>query len=1572
MVQKQIGRSQLKIFLIFQDIYQILWFFRQPFLKIGKKTAKQITTLPIFFSFLFMYLGILQISLETRNSSIIKNYPFLLANNSIPQKFETFYFQLLDENSPLLEDWEKIQYENLPIEEEVGEVATGDSRFLIEGINESIPIGGEEERSTPPYTTPWSPLIPENILDEVQGDSVLDRSILQGQDLIELIKSGTSLFKDPDFFKTTYKFFDEGFSGKVDPQLDQEVRCAATSNLGTLRQDFRKTFNQSLRENIFLSDSFREEFQMKKTNDQIPWKIEGFLKESSQDYLLENFFEKIDENRFAPTSEEEEKKIILPSASEEEMLMLPLTSDSETEIEMSTSDSETEIEMSTSESKTEIEMSTSESKTEIEMSTSDSEMEMSIYEKDLTLIELIQKNYNQFKKSNELFQIKNLSDKQAKLCMELIYTYPLNFLKDFHNFIFDHSLTEVPFGTTFDNVQENILWGHLPDFSPPNFPDPLDTQKVEVIDPSASEAGFKDSGASAQLGLLAQDDFDFQFQSDFPTHTQKAGVVIAQDVIQEDSSYFSSSSIWFQKFFSTSEKETLGWIFWNLEKPKGEQKIVHILSKRKLSGYFVPDLRTSELFKLKKKTLIQITSSSPFLSQNYQTLSTIQKNFKYKYQHHLKKIEYPLNQFFEVREKVNNYSWSLLFFLSTGWVFASLFKDLYKKYGKEILESCIDFLQRAGIFEDVQWIKEELGMAKIDKGYRGIRHQGKKIQHLIGLNRKNIILQVSDMIWFLKTKKLKASFLGLGDRFVLGTLNAYLGSFLLGFQKQSPRLKTKPKGFLFAGPPGTGKTLLVQAIAGETGVPVVTQSGGLLQNPRQRGRGARTVQKLFRRAREIAPCIVFIDEVDGIGARRQYMPLDIHGRFDFIEFLESETYGNPPENKKFTIQRRPEFYDDNDHYWKEPEFTQTIQSPRIPIEVLQDAQSARSILKEQLNILTQLLIEMDGINPLDDILIIGATNRLDILDPALLRPGRFQQILTFCLPDYKSRIDLFKLYTKSSKIGVQNISWDFFSKRTHGLSSADIASIVFASELTAIEKNSPHTLETLERGIDLITSFPSDPSLLRFQKSCIFFQNKIDWFFSKNFCFSFKDFCPIHPMLEGSPTSFDCGAQANAVAGPSGRAGLKGASAKLKLRRGFKLPKDSGSVGRRGDWETKSTFGEVDQKSEDLGGPSGNSAEARGNFFSFSPIMLRFEIKKDALSSFRLQERSSHFNNLSLIPLIQPTIPPFRPFFPPCSFEIETSTLLRNCYYNIGKMIWFFCLPEMNFIPSISLWDRPKNFRFLFLNKKLLEFDEFDQKLFPRKEIEKRFLSFFGGKAVESLFIFLPLNKIKSSQLANLHQHPLNLICLNNQIEQSNFSIEDDMQTAQALLKLMIEKWYFYLERISLEKFHPILENVNSSEYQELETDQLINHSFFDEMLIEIDMRNQLSNNEQKLSYQAWWMKKVVTRLNYQYFDYLKWSRIYLSDPLTSVRNVEWVEPDEFYHTIVRIPGYCMTWTDFLENGRFAISNLLFLQGFNIAFITLRQFSEFIDYLADYFLRIESLRETDFKYKIQTFFIAIL
>ena len=911
--------------------------------------------------------------------------------------------------------------------------------------------------------------------------------------------------------------------------------------------------------------------------------------------------------------------------------------------------------------------------------------------------------------------------------------------------------------------------------------------------------------------------------------------------------------------------------------------------------------------------------------------------------------------FFEFRENWNNYSWSILFFLSSGWLFINLFKNLYKKYAKELVESGIDFLKRAGILDDVQWLKEELGMAPIDKGYRGIRHPGiqrKKFKNIIGLEHKHMISQVSEMVWFLKTKKLMKStaidpfiqvILLLSrhyDLLITKTIQTRLmknwsasltqaPSYQLRVREISPsyviiqenlrilfpesktyqsveispqqketlrpfrfrlekikieetglppkiqtesldlalknRNPIKPKGFLLTGPPGTGKTLLVQAIAGETSVPVVTQSGGLLQNPRLRGKGARTLHKLFLRAREIAPCIIFIDEIDGIGTRRQFLPshIDIYGRYDPIEWLEEGSFAPPKmdDPTQLPLQRRAEFLDDHDPYWEEPEFTQMVQSARIPIDVLQDLQFSRGARSEQLIMLTQLLIELDGLHSLENILVIGATNRLEILDPALMRPGRFQRILRFHLPNYHTRINLLKLYTHGSKIGIENISWDYFSKRTYGLSSADIASIVFASELTAIQQSKTHTFETLERGIDLITSFPSDPVMFRLKAVLRFLENSIHEFFSKNGFYS--------QIWEGSASSQTV------------------ASAQMP---------SPGAI-----WTQKT-------------GP--------GGFISMA----------------RMQ---------------------------------ETSNIYRNCYYNIGKLVVLFCLQIMMPFSSayIRLWIRPKNFRFFFFNKNY-EFDEFDQKMFSRKEIEKRLFAFFGGKAAESLFIFLPLHPF--SLETYFHFDPT-FISIHNSLEQSNFGMDSEIQAAQSLLKLMVEKWYFYLERIATEKFHPILENANLWEYSEKEI--LLNKALVDEIIIDLDMRNRLSKNEQKYSYQTWWMKKVATQLNYRAWSAkltLHWSRIYLSDPEDSAQNIEWVAPDEYFHTILRTRPYCMAWTHFLENGRFAISNLLLLQSFNTVFKTLRSFSEFMDFLADYFLRYECIRENEFQTKMDQFFRYLL
>nr|AYC65717.1 Cell division protein FTSH [Udotea sp. TZ0819] len=873
------------------------------------------------------------------------------------------------------------------------------------------------------------------------------------------------------------------------------------------------------------------------------------------------------------------------------------------------------------------------------------------------------------------------------------------------------------------------------------------------------------------------------------------------------------------------------------------------LSVRRMSGYLYPDVE--KVKHIRRLSIMDIPIYS-FNNENFIQLKNNEtQKFKFiflpfKPRYHdqtLKNLGLVFDrQFFELREYVNKYSLSLLFFFSSGWLFIHIFKNIHKKYAKEIVEACIDLLKHAGILYDVKWIKEELGMAPINKGYRGIRNHRKKLKNVIGLNY--LILKICEMTWFLKTKKLLyINF----DPFI---------HFCIFISKKTKKNESdiytevfpnylKQKGFLLTGPPGTGKTLLVQAIAGESRVPVVTQSGGLLQNPKLRGKGANTIYKLFARAREISPCIIFIDELDGIGVRRQFLPTNI-GSYDIIPFLESCDKALPPKIFQTKIKRREEFYDDLDPYWKEPEFTQIPQSFQIPIDVLQDIQSFYLAKKEQVSMLTQLLIELDGVKPLDNIIIISATNQFENLDPALLRPGRFQYILKFYLPNFTIRKNLFKFYIRSSKIGIKNISWDYFSKRTYSLTSATIAAIISVSELTAIQKSIEHTFTTLERGINLITSITSNELTFRLKSIFINLRKLNQIFFSKN------------------------------------------------------------------------------------------------NFYSLNS------------SSQTLTSNSIKLTKLDLN---------------------ETAYILRNCYYNIGKMLIVFLLqPEelMNLDPYITFWERPRNFRFIFFIKHFNEFLEIEQKKISRIEIEKKFVILFGGKAGESLCIFLPLQKFLKKIVLN-YFHP-DFVLFKNNLEQSNFGLDGEIQIAQNLIKFMIEKWYFYSEKIATEKFHPIFETSNLIEYYlEKEKEIFLSQIFVDEMIIDLDMRNTLSQIEQKQSYQAWWMKKISTKLNYieNRYHWLVWSRIYLSNPQSSIQNIEWVSPDEYFHTVLRTPPYCMAWSHFMENRRFAIENLLFLQAFNAVFRALDQFYEFFDILADYLLRYENLTEKELQSKIYQFFLLL-
>jgi len=193
-----------------------------------------------------------------------------------------------------------------------------------------------------------------------------------------------------------------------------------------------------------------------------------------------------------------------------------------------------------------------------------------------------------------------------------------------------------------------------------------------------------------------------------------------------------------------------------------------------------------------------------------------------------------------------------------------------------------------------------------------------------------------------------------------------------------------PKGVLLVGPPGTGKTLLAKAVAGEAAVPFFTISGSDFVEMFV-GVGASRVRDLFRQAREKAPCIVFIDEIDAVGRARG----------------------------------KTQFQGGND---------------------------------ERENTLNQLLVEMDGFSTDKGVILMAATNRPDILDSALLRPGRFDRQISIDPPDLKGRAQIFKVHLKKLKLSDE-VTPEILSEMTPGFAGADIANICNEAALVAARRN---------------------------------------------------------------------------------------------------------------------------------------------------------------------------------------------------------------------------------------------------------------------------------------------------------------------------------------------------------------------------------------------------------------------------------------------------------------------------------------------------------------------------------------
>lgn len=216
-----------------------------------------------------------------------------------------------------------------------------------------------------------------------------------------------------------------------------------------------------------------------------------------------------------------------------------------------------------------------------------------------------------------------------------------------------------------------------------------------------------------------------------------------------------------------------------------------------------------------------------------------------------------------------------------------------------------------------------------------------------------------------------------------------------------------PRGVLLVGPPGTGKTLLARAVAGEANVPFYSISGSEFVEMFV-GVGAGRVRDMFKKAKQTAPCIIFIDEIDAVGRQR------------------GTGMGGGHDEREQTLN--------------------------------------------------QLLVEMDGFSGNEGIIVLAATNRADVLDPALLRPGRFDRQIQVANPDKRARSEILKVHARNKRF-APDVNFDNIAHRTPGFSGAELANVLNEAALLAV-RQSHHliTMADIDEAVDRVMGGPAKKS----------------------------------------------------------------------------------------------------------------------------------------------------------------------------------------------------------------------------------------------------------------------------------------------------------------------------------------------------------------------------------------------------------------------------------------------------------------------------------------------------------------
>lgn len=398
-----------------------------------------------------------------------------------------------------------------------------------------------------------------------------------------------------------------------------------------------------------------------------------------------------------------------------------------------------------------------------------------------------------------------------------------------------------------------------------------------------------------------------------------------------------------------------------------------------------------------------------------------------------------LNSFakLETWEPLHSNSWLVVSQYAFAIFILYLLRQFALSYGRELVSYLIDLFSSLGIFDAS--FKDDL--ISENSRYRIINKPKTRFQNIAGIEQ--IFSQLSEVVWFLRNSK----------RFLDNGQNL-------------------PKGILLVGPPGTGKTLLVQAIAGEAQIPIFLQPAGAFNNAESLG--AQRLQKLFEKSKQLAPCIIFFDEIDSIGQRRSHIIQNPAGS-DSLFAIVSSNGNNGPQTREMSQRNAVPFTSKNLSSVKQAQLNETNQ---LNSSLQSNSSSQQQQNPDQLSLLMQLLIELDGLQSTKKVIVIGATNRVDVLDPALIRPGRFDKILQLGLPKKLKRIQICQLYAQI--LGTESkIYWEYIGNKTFGLSGADLATIMNQSSIDAILNDTKHTMQTIEVAIEKICGDSSESHLTK-------------------------------------------------------------------------------------------------------------------------------------------------------------------------------------------------------------------------------------------------------------------------------------------------------------------------------------------------------------------------------------------------------------------------------------------------------------------------------------------------------------